>query len=302
MDGPAPAWHGGSTFALPGDAESAVLVGRVWDPAVNGPSPVVVRDGEVLDVSATFPTVRDLCELRRPRGRGPRRGGPPSRLARRAGGGHRRRRPRATAAAGTDRPAGAQGRRRHVRGVDAGTRDRGAGQGRPRGGRARSGAGSATSSAPTCAPVRPGRPRPPTSRSCWSRGVCGASTWRWASARTRRSSPRPRCCPPSARPSHVGVLAELELEQPRARGRRWSCTSDRPRRRGHPRQRRQPARRRGPLAPCCCRGQGQQRLLRRRPVHPAVRRRLRPRRRPRARRLARGRGPGRVPCWRRPRR
>ncbi len=63
MDGLAPAWHGGSTFALPADATSALLVGRVWDPAVNGPSPVVVRDGDVLDVSAHFPTVRDLCEL-----------------------------------------------------------------------------------------------------------------------------------------------------------------------------------------------------------------------------------------------
>jgi fumarylacetoacetate (FAA) hydrolase family protein len=59
---PEPAWHGGSSFALPVDAATAVLVGRVFDPAVDGPSPVVVRDGTVVDVSAHFPTVRDLCE------------------------------------------------------------------------------------------------------------------------------------------------------------------------------------------------------------------------------------------------
>jgi fumarylacetoacetate (FAA) hydrolase family protein len=63
---PAAAWHGGSRFALPSDAEDAVLVGRVWDPAVGGPSPVVVRHGAVFDVSRDFPTVRDLCETADP--------------------------------------------------------------------------------------------------------------------------------------------------------------------------------------------------------------------------------------------
>lgn len=62
MPAPASAWHGGSSFALPADADGAVLVGRVFDPAVDGPSPVVVRDGVLVDVSAHFPTVRDLCE------------------------------------------------------------------------------------------------------------------------------------------------------------------------------------------------------------------------------------------------
>ncbi|MCK9793439.1 fumarylacetoacetate hydrolase family protein [Isoptericola sp. 4D.3] len=55
-------WHGGARFALPTDADDAVLVGRIWDPSVDGPSPVVVRDGHAYDVSAAFPTVRDLCE------------------------------------------------------------------------------------------------------------------------------------------------------------------------------------------------------------------------------------------------
>jgi len=57
-----PPWHGGAGFALPVDADDAVLVGRVWDPGVGGPSPVVVRDGHVYDVSDTFSTVRDICE------------------------------------------------------------------------------------------------------------------------------------------------------------------------------------------------------------------------------------------------
>ncbi|MEQ4305601.1 fumarylacetoacetate hydrolase family protein [Plantactinospora sp. B6F1] len=56
-------WFGTAAEALPDDAERSVLVGRIWDPAVGGPSPVVVRDGAVLDISADFATVRDICEL-----------------------------------------------------------------------------------------------------------------------------------------------------------------------------------------------------------------------------------------------
>jgi fumarylacetoacetate (FAA) hydrolase family protein len=72
-------WFGTAAEALPDDADNCVLIGRVWDPAVQGPSPVVVRDGDVIDVSAQFPTVRDICELPEPAGvvaelRGPRMG------------------------------------------------------------------------------------------------------------------------------------------------------------------------------------------------------------------------------------
>ncbi|MCT8974795.1 fumarylacetoacetate hydrolase family protein [Microbaculum marinisediminis] len=49
-------------FALPDDADSAVLVGRVWRPDVGGPSVVAVRDGTVVDISAAVATMRDLCE------------------------------------------------------------------------------------------------------------------------------------------------------------------------------------------------------------------------------------------------
>ncbi len=47
---------------LPVDGCAGTLVGRVWDPAVQGPSPVVVRADGVYDLSARFATVRDLCE------------------------------------------------------------------------------------------------------------------------------------------------------------------------------------------------------------------------------------------------
>ena len=56
-------WYGTPAEALPDDAAESVLVGRVWDPSVGGPSPVAVRDGEVVDLSQHFATVRDICEL-----------------------------------------------------------------------------------------------------------------------------------------------------------------------------------------------------------------------------------------------
>lgn len=45
---------------LPADHAQAILVGRVQTPA--GPSPVILRDGQVIDVSATAATVADLLE------------------------------------------------------------------------------------------------------------------------------------------------------------------------------------------------------------------------------------------------
>ncbi|SDS48257.1 fumarylacetoacetate hydrolase family protein [Jiangella sp. DSM 45060] len=57
------AWYGTAADALPDDVAESVLIGRIWDPAAGGPSPVIVRDGELLDVSDRFPTVSDLCEL-----------------------------------------------------------------------------------------------------------------------------------------------------------------------------------------------------------------------------------------------
>ncbi|MEU5909211.1 fumarylacetoacetate hydrolase family protein [Micromonospora sp. NPDC047527] len=56
-------WFGSPAEALPDDVDQSVLIGRIWDPSVDGPSPVTVRDGEVIDLSHLFPTIRDVCEL-----------------------------------------------------------------------------------------------------------------------------------------------------------------------------------------------------------------------------------------------
>lgn len=51
---------------LPTDWPRGCLVGRVWRPDVDGPSVVAIREKTVLDVSQTFPTMRDLCEVQNP--------------------------------------------------------------------------------------------------------------------------------------------------------------------------------------------------------------------------------------------
>ena len=54
---------------LPEDHAEATLVGRVWNPDVGGPSLVVVRDGELVDITSTeTPTMRDLLECDDPAG------------------------------------------------------------------------------------------------------------------------------------------------------------------------------------------------------------------------------------------
>jgi fumarylacetoacetate (FAA) hydrolase family protein len=53
---------------LPVDAGDAALAGRVWLPEVEGPSVVAVRGDRLFDISASFPTMRDLCEAADPAG------------------------------------------------------------------------------------------------------------------------------------------------------------------------------------------------------------------------------------------
>ena len=48
--------------ALPDDSAGAAMAGRVWLPEAEGPSVVAIRDGAAIDITATFPTMRDLCE------------------------------------------------------------------------------------------------------------------------------------------------------------------------------------------------------------------------------------------------
>ncbi len=54
------------SFALPQDAERAILVGRIFRPDVDGPSLVVVRGDEAIDISFAGPTMSDLCETAAP--------------------------------------------------------------------------------------------------------------------------------------------------------------------------------------------------------------------------------------------
>lgn len=57
-------WTGDAAGVLPADAADALLVGRVQLP--EGPSVVVLRDGRLHDLSATFPTMAALTETADP--------------------------------------------------------------------------------------------------------------------------------------------------------------------------------------------------------------------------------------------
>ncbi len=48
--------------ALPEDAAIAALAGRIWRPEMAGPSVIAIRDGQTIDITRSFPTMRDLCE------------------------------------------------------------------------------------------------------------------------------------------------------------------------------------------------------------------------------------------------
>ncbi|HZH28016.1 MAG TPA: fumarylacetoacetate hydrolase family protein [Azospirillaceae bacterium] len=52
----------GPDTALPHDGTAGALAGRVWRPDAGGPSVVSIRADGVFDISASFPTMRDLCE------------------------------------------------------------------------------------------------------------------------------------------------------------------------------------------------------------------------------------------------
>ena len=55
-------WALSEEMTLPDDGFAGALAARVWRPDVGGPSVVAVRPDGVFDVSADFPTMRDLCE------------------------------------------------------------------------------------------------------------------------------------------------------------------------------------------------------------------------------------------------
>lgn len=52
--------------ALPDDGLAGALAGRVWRPDLAGPSVVALRAEGAVDISAAYPTMRDLCETADP--------------------------------------------------------------------------------------------------------------------------------------------------------------------------------------------------------------------------------------------
>jgi fumarylacetoacetate (FAA) hydrolase family protein len=62
---PGLAHHMSAAATLPNDAR-ATLVGRIWSPAHGGPCVVRISGGEAEDITETFPTMRDLCEMDNP--------------------------------------------------------------------------------------------------------------------------------------------------------------------------------------------------------------------------------------------
>lgn len=51
---------------MPSDGDKATLVGRVWLPAASGPAVVVIRDGDVFDITAYAATMSDLLNQTAP--------------------------------------------------------------------------------------------------------------------------------------------------------------------------------------------------------------------------------------------
>ncbi len=54
------------TTTLPVDGTAGALAGRIWRPDAGGPSVVAIRADGVHDITAAFPTMRDLCEAADP--------------------------------------------------------------------------------------------------------------------------------------------------------------------------------------------------------------------------------------------
>ena len=52
-----------NTTCLPADRDRALLVGRLWLPAITAPLPVVIAGDDVLDLTALAPTISQLCEM-----------------------------------------------------------------------------------------------------------------------------------------------------------------------------------------------------------------------------------------------
>ena len=125
---------------LPRDAREALLVGRAWVPAEDGPSVIGVRGDDAVDLTRSYPTVSQLLNAAKPADvRAAILSAPAARAAR----GDRRQQRRgpsrslAAVAPRARRSAGGQGQRRDLRREPARARHRGAGARQSRPGRGR---------------------------------------------------------------------------------------------------------------------------------------------------------------------
>ncbi|HEY2132041.1 MAG TPA: fumarylacetoacetate hydrolase family protein [Acetobacteraceae bacterium] len=59
-------FHDAISPALPEDGTAGALAGRIWRPDLRGPSVVAIRAEGVIDISRSFPTMRDLAEVADP--------------------------------------------------------------------------------------------------------------------------------------------------------------------------------------------------------------------------------------------
>lgn len=56
-----------SNNSLPSDGTNGCLIGRAWIPGtLSGPSPIILRDHQVFDISEDFNTVTELLEQEHP--------------------------------------------------------------------------------------------------------------------------------------------------------------------------------------------------------------------------------------------
>jgi fumarylacetoacetate (FAA) hydrolase family protein len=58
--------HLTAASTLPADGIAGALAARVWRPDVKGPSVCAIRKDGVIDITAAYPTMRDLCETKDP--------------------------------------------------------------------------------------------------------------------------------------------------------------------------------------------------------------------------------------------
>ena len=172
-------------------------------------------------------------------------------------------------AARADRPAGREGGRRHLRDLAARTRHRGAGA-RRAGARGAARAEVESALGGKVEGLKPGSPQAMELKKLLQQKGLWSQYLEVGIGPDAEIFTKCQVLAAVGTGMSIGVLAVLDLEQSRARG-RGRRHLERQDRRRDARQRREPARRRRPLGAAALEGEGQQRLDGDRPVRPPVR-------------------------------